>query len=81
MSIKFTITCDGCSEQASSTGLFRRRFHGSNGDWGFGSARWPDPQTLAPEGWMLSDPWTYCTYCPECWANVNADQEPEAASA
>jgi len=23
-----------------------------------------------PEGWMASDPYTRCTYCPRCWKEI-----------
>ena len=35
-------------------------------------------QTVAaavPEGWVWSDPYTYCTYCATCWAKIDAPVE------
>lgn len=23
-----------------------------------------------PEGWVWKDPYTHCTYCPKCWAEI-----------
>ncbi len=27
-------------------------------------------QGVAPQGWVAFDPYTHCTYCPKCWAEI-----------
>ena len=27
-------------------------------------------QSVTPEGWVAFDPYTHCTYCPKCWAEI-----------
>lgn len=34
---------------------------------------------LAPEGWVIFDPYTLATYCPECWASIIDPAEKEEA--
>ena len=29
-----------------------------------------DPEDHAPEGWVVFDPYTLCTYCPDCWKSI-----------
>lgn len=36
-------------------------------------------EKTAPEGWVVFDPWTHCTYCPRCFAEVVADPDPNPA--
>ena len=31
-------------------------------------------QDHAPEGWIAFDPYTQCTYCPDCWAGIEQEQ-------
>ncbi len=73
-----TLSCGGCSREA--TVLLPRvskRFHGSHGDWGIGRAivEPVDFEALAPDGWVMFDPWTYVTYCPDCWKSITAEDE------
>lgn len=46
---------------------------------GFVTKRAPSIPDLAPEGWMVYDPYTGCTYCPTCWDSIENDlDEPTA---
>lgn len=35
----------------------------------------PTIEGVAPEGWMPFDPYTDCTYCPECWASIETPED------
>ena len=38
-----------------------------------------DPEGVAPDGWVVWDPYTFATYCPECWAGIQTpDWQSEA---
>lgn len=63
------IECDGCRE-AVTVGPLRRRFHGSQGDHGWGYWQTDKPESLAPEGWVMFDPYTQQSYCPACWESI-----------
>lgn len=55
VTVKLLLMCNGCGAEAEGTGFLR----------------WEDiPQDLTPEGWMMYDPYTFCTYCPTCVAEV-----------
>lgn len=30
-----------------------------------------------PEGWVLFDPYTGCTYCPTCWQEIEGGVRPD----
>ena len=80
MSVTLTYSCGGCNAKADGVRPMRREFRSFSGmTYGFGVATWADtPETLAPKGWMASDPWTYCTYCPECWRSIVEKDEATA---
>ncbi len=77
MSVKLVFECDGCDAKAPGTapmGVEFRSFSGKS--HGFGNRVYRKmPPDLAPEGWMPYDPWTYCCYCPECWASILESSE------
>ncbi len=75
MSVMLDLSCNGC-EATARVGPLRMRFHGTRGDRGFGRTSVDDPETLAPDGWVLFDPYTYMTYCGPCWTSITARQEP-----
>lgn len=77
MSVTLLFSCSGCNAKAEGTGPMRKQFVSLSGrPYGFGSARWMEsPDDLAPEGWVAADPYTYMTYCPECWAGIEAPKK------
>lgn len=74
MSIRVIFNCDGCEATAEGTARLRKEFVSLSGrGYGFGSARWSNtPDDVAPRGWVAADPYTYATYCPTCWASIEA---------
>ena len=69
-------SCDGCD--AKETGQLKSTFVGINGmSYGWGVRHETTAQEAAPEGWIAFDPYTLCTYCPECWAGIEADVHDE----
>jgi len=75
MTTKLKLVCDGqCGAEIESR-HFRREFHGVTGKpWGFGRWQTDTPNDVCPDGWQWMDPYTGCTYCPECWAEI--EREP-----
>lgn len=74
MPVTLKLSCGGCDATADATGPLRKRFVSFSGqDHGFGTIQLDgDPEDLAPEGWVMFDPYTFCTYCPDCWASILA---------
>jgi hypothetical protein len=71
MSVKVTLSCDGCHVETGPHRLPHREFHSINGrGHGFGVWKEPTMADVTPESWVLSDPYTGCTYCPTCWAEI-----------
>jgi hypothetical protein len=81
MSVMIELSCSGCMDATIRVGPLRKRFHGTRGEWGWGSASVDSIEDLTPEGWVMFDPYTYCTYCPSCWAGIQGDVEKEPAHA
>jgi len=75
VSVTLVFACCGCPAKAKGVGPLRKEFVSVSGrSCGFGSARWMNtPDDLAPEGWIAADPYTHVTYCPKCWAEINAE--------
>ena len=71
MSATIRLSCDGCFETAE-TERFKRDFASFSGrSYGFGRFIETTPEDLVkPTGWVLMDPYTGCTYCPKCWAEI-----------
>lgn len=76
MSIHIEFRCGGCDAVAPGTSFIRREwaplFHGDPMRGGFG--RWTpwNVDDVVPDGWVASDPYTGCCYCPECWKEIEA---------
>lgn len=64
------LKCDGCDAEARSERLRKRFLSVSGRSHGFGSWEAPSIDDAVPAGWVWSDPYTGCTYCPECWAGI-----------
>jgi hypothetical protein len=73
MTTRLHLRCDGCDAEAHTKPI-RKHFKSVSGrSYGFGSWGWPDIDGIVAEmGWVCSDPYTACTYCPKCWAEIAA---------
>jgi len=61
MAVTVHLACSGCDATANSLRL-------PNGSR---RARVTEAlQAIAPEGWVVFDPFTAVTYCPKCWAEI-----------
>ena len=73
--ISLTFRCGGCEAQAEGTTFLQRKrtvtVQGADGSWGYYTD--PKAEDVMPEGWIAFDPWTQCTYCPKCWADLEAN--------
>jgi len=76
MGIRVSFHCNGCFAHTEEFSL-RSHFEGITGrPYGFGRVVTPPAQSLAPEGWVPVDPYTYVCYCPKCWASI-IEEKPE----
>ena len=80
MGVHVTISyaCGGCDAKAESAAHPVRREFVSLFGGGVGvyrTARMPDAETVAPAGWVVFDEYTQQTYCPACWAAIEAGVE------
>ena len=70
MGVRLQLDCGGCDATATTEPL-RKRFEGFyNKSHGLGTYQLDDPESLTPEGWVMFDPYTQQTYCPDCWRHV-----------
>lgn len=76
MSVTLVFACDGCDAKTEGTKRLRKEFVSISGrNYGIGAPRWQEsPEDVAPEGWIAADPYTYCTYCPKCWTEIDHGQ-------
>lgn len=77
MGVEVLFRCDGCEATAKGTDTLKREFRSVSGrEWGFGR---PVPvnsvDDIVPDGWWAYDPYTYCTYCPECRGDICAQEQ------
>jgi hypothetical protein len=85
MGVHVTVTyrCGGCSATATAPEqTVRREFVSLSGrSYGVGSYVLTPIKIegVAPDGWAAFDPYTQCTYCPECWASICGDLNADAA--
>lgn len=82
MATTIRMTCDGCNSTVE-TERVKMEFCSFNGR-GYGFGKWLEPSisdAVTPTGWVWSDPYTSCTYCPTCWAGIEGNKEPEPMSA
>lgn len=74
MSVYVTFECGGCDAKVKGTLPLAREFRSFSGrGHGFGSRGGVETVgvlDVVPEGWVAFDPYTYCTYCPTCWAEI-----------
>ncbi len=81
MSVLVKFKCDGCDAEADGTACLRRTFRSFSGrSHGLGVVVPANSvEDLAPEGWVAYDPYTYATYCPKCWAEIETPKEQRHA--
>lgn len=74
MGTKLTLACDGCDAQTQSERISKKFVSFSGRSYGLGVRQPPDIDSAIPEGWVWSDPYTSCTYCPTCWADIESGE-------
>lgn len=70
-----TYCCGGCSVEITVDSIRLKSEFSYLGNWRHKHMPALDIEALAPEGWVASDPYTACTYCPDCWAGIEGEQE------
>lgn len=79
ITVTIQYACGGCRRaETINAGLIQREFVSLNGK-GYGFGKWVTPtvdfEAHAPDGWLAFDPYTQCTYCPDCWDSIVNDGE------
>jgi hypothetical protein len=75
MTTRLHLRCGGCDAEAHSDPIRKRFVSVSGRSHGLGAWQQPDLDAVAPAGWVWSDPYTSCTYCPECWKQIEAGKD------
>ena len=74
--VELNYSCGGCHKSQRVKDWIAREFRSFSGrDHGFGTHVFTTDmsalvQKTCPEGWIAFDPYTSCTYCPECWKEI-----------
>jgi hypothetical protein len=70
VSVVVHLKCGGCEAEADTKPI-RAEYVPLFTNSLFCRTRYPVvTNDLAPEGWVIFDPYTLATYCPECWASI-----------
>lgn len=78
MSVKVIFECDVCRGAADGTDHLRVKLQSFSGR-GFGRVIQANTvRDITPAGWVAYDPYTYATYCPQCWSEIESIDGPEA---
>lgn len=74
MTTTIHMKCGGCD--AEERVPIRRTFRSFNGKGhGFGTFHVPTvTEAVESTGWVWSDPYTGCTYCPKCWKEIESGE-------
>jgi len=74
MGTKIKMRCGECLAEAEVP--INRTFKSFNGKGhGFGVVHTPSiDEAVEASGWVWSDPYTRCTYCPECWKAIESGE-------
>ena len=78
MSVRVLFECGGCDAKAEGTDRLKREFRSFSGRrCGVGgSVDVNSIDDVTPKGWVAFDPYTYATYCPDCWADIIEEKSP-----
>ena len=69
--ITLIFSCSGCEKVEQGTSFLKSKFVSITGkSYGFGRWQHETVEDVIPEGWIAFDPYTNCTYCPECWESI-----------
>jgi hypothetical protein len=88
VSVDLTYRCNGCDAEATVRAvraqrhvLAERVFVVDGVAWDRTTVKTPTIESVAPEGWMVFDPYTQMTYCANCWESIESDESPAEATA
>jgi len=73
--IKTIFQCDECFTESPGDELTREVRSITERSSGLGTYRYTTAREVAPDGWVAFDPYTGCTYCPKCWAEIEDEME------
>ena len=70
-----TLACNGCCDTVTVPVEVKVRYDPISHRVVRSEAVIPTVYELAPTGWIVNDPYTHCTYCPECWQKVTQPED------
>ena len=72
MSTTIHMRCGGCDAE-KEVPICRTLQSFSGRGYGFGAYHTPTLDKVTEvTGWVWADPYTGCTYCPECWKEIDS---------
>lgn len=88
MTVQITYRCSGCDAAATVTDVRAKRIVLTTNAITVSGMAWdkvrierPSIESAAPDGWMVWDPYTLATYCPECWTSIEDSTHKEQEDA
>ena len=83
MTVTVKFSCGGCDAVAEGTDWLRREFRSISGrSYGLGHVVPANTvEDVTPDGWIAFDSYTYATYCPKCWSEIEQGVEDAPAPA
>lgn len=72
----FTLRCNGCDNTAEVPVEVEITTEPLGGAYVKVARRVPQVVELVPDGWVLCEQYTNCTYCAACWAEIDRQAQP-----
>jgi len=70
---RMTFTCTGCDAEETVPVVASVTIGSVTPTTVRARLKVPSIADLALEGWVVNEPYTFCTYCPDCWAEIQGD--------
>ena len=74
MSITLNFQCDGCHDKKDGKSFIKKATEQIGNSNFVRKLPW-DIQAQSPNGWIASDPYTDCCYCPKCWDEIEGNKD------
>ena len=71
-----TFTCGGCDAEATVPVAASVHLAPVSTTTTRAAVTLPKITDLTPDGWVVNEPYTFCTYCPTCWQEITREEHP-----